>query len=681
MVDANTAEEAMELPGRMTMSDIADLAGVRRPVVSVWRSRPSVAGGEVMPFPASVSSVGGVEEFDGDEVVSWLERTGRGNSATVRADAAAYTRLPEVKTLDIPVEAAISALLCLKARTGATLANLDHDELLDLADELDSDDEALFREIAALGADRAALSSYADDLTEAAYDAGGALSRIEARRRLRPELGRLSLDQDARMLVGELGAALAVDMGADHVQLVDPTGWCTELVDAVMHALGEGLDASISVCDISPVSREARRAHLIRGRSLVAGPVISPGAIVLGWFPGAGDSHSDPSELLTAIDDLQLQLANGQRAIILGPAPQLCDRIDDPRVGRVRDDILRSGRLRAAVRLPKGLLSGRSRQSLGLWLVTGDPFGVALQHRQTATADLSDVGLGSAERAELVGDLVAAAAPAHLGRAHAFRFLREISTPRLLARRGDLVPRRVAAPEASRVPAAERVVEILDLMRDVDGSEPRGVGLGGCEVRVGDRPGGVRLMTLGQLVAGGRARLLPGVRLHDEVLVAGGSVRVWSPIQLLDSDSSPSLRADPITLTAQHPRSVRTEPGDIVFATAPRPRAVVDHEGLAVVRYPARILRCRTGVGLVPEAVAAALNSLPDHARAWRTWQLPLIDPADADLLGPVLLEIDERRRSSRRRLALLDRLSSALLDAVASGAVTLTARDSLKNA
>ena len=167
--------------GTMTMSDIAALAGVRRPVVSVWRKRPVVAG-ETVPFPDPVTARGGVEEFAGDEIVAWLERTGRGNNPEVRADAAAYLRLPALTTAKVSVEDAITALLCLKARTGATLAALDPDGVLDLADEADPDDEVLFREVEALGDHLPMLASYVDDLTDAAYDVVGALDRVQARR-------------------------------------------------------------------------------------------------------------------------------------------------------------------------------------------------------------------------------------------------------------------------------------------------------------------------------------------------------------------------------------------------------------------------------------------------------------------------------------------------------------------
>ena len=68
----------------VTMSDIARLANVTRQAVTNWRSRPSST-----PFPASVTTSDGIEHFDRDQVVDWLEATGRGHNTDVRLDAPA----------------------------------------------------------------------------------------------------------------------------------------------------------------------------------------------------------------------------------------------------------------------------------------------------------------------------------------------------------------------------------------------------------------------------------------------------------------------------------------------------------------------------------------------------------------------------------------------------------------
>src|SRR4051794_27831717 len=96
----------------LTLQDIADLARVRRPVVSMWRRRTTV-NGRVVLFPQALFSVGGSERFDRDEIVAYLETTGRGNNTESRQDAPA-TGVPDgVDREDIVT------FLCLHALTGA----------------------------------------------------------------------------------------------------------------------------------------------------------------------------------------------------------------------------------------------------------------------------------------------------------------------------------------------------------------------------------------------------------------------------------------------------------------------------------------------------------------------------------------------------------------------------------
>src|SRR3954471_2926397 len=92
----------------LTLQDIADLARVQRPVVSMWRRRRTVRGVD-SPFPKPALREGGGERFDRDEVVAWLEATGRGNNAEARQDAPALSVPAGAELEDIVV------LLCLYA--------------------------------------------------------------------------------------------------------------------------------------------------------------------------------------------------------------------------------------------------------------------------------------------------------------------------------------------------------------------------------------------------------------------------------------------------------------------------------------------------------------------------------------------------------------------------------------
>lgn len=125
----------------MTLADIAEVSGVKRPVVTMWRRREVVAGARV-PFPSPVAVRSGTELFSADAVASWLERTGRGNNPDPRGDLYGRVALPVVAASQTEAVDGAVALLCLKALTGRALAEQDAPDLADLADEVDPDDES-----------------------------------------------------------------------------------------------------------------------------------------------------------------------------------------------------------------------------------------------------------------------------------------------------------------------------------------------------------------------------------------------------------------------------------------------------------------------------------------------------------------------------------------------------------
>ena len=70
----------------LSMGDIARLAKVKRPVVSMWRQRQRTRVGSVaFPEPAVTSPA---ERFRADDVLQWLEDTGRGNNPDAAIDMA-----------------------------------------------------------------------------------------------------------------------------------------------------------------------------------------------------------------------------------------------------------------------------------------------------------------------------------------------------------------------------------------------------------------------------------------------------------------------------------------------------------------------------------------------------------------------------------------------------------------
>ena len=177
---------------------------------------------------------------------------------------------------------------------------------------------------------------------------------------------------------------------------------------------------------------------------------------------------------------------------------------------------------------------------------------------------------------------------------------------------------------------------------------------------------------LGLLATTPRVRILPGNRIDPALKSTAGTVRVITPDDL--DGSTEHFTVNPVTLEATHPRVRRTEPGDVVFVATPRPRAMVDRDGLNVVAAPLRIIRCAASShDLVPEAIAAAINALPDAAREWRLWPIPLVDPADAPDLTAALRALDDELTAARERSRLGQDLTERLVAGVSRRAITLT--------
>lgn len=159
------------MPDTLTMQQVADLAGVRRAVVSMWRSRyPTTEGG--FPAPVDARSL----TFSADAVGEWLTRTGRGNNPDAAVDAGLHSS--RFATIREHLDAA-SGLLLLQALTGELLADLDAETALDAI--LDAQLPALLKARETLAAlDDAALVADVDTLAEAGYGGERVLWRLVA---------------------------------------------------------------------------------------------------------------------------------------------------------------------------------------------------------------------------------------------------------------------------------------------------------------------------------------------------------------------------------------------------------------------------------------------------------------------------------------------------------------------
>lgn len=671
----------------LSLSDVAALAGVRRPVVTTWRARSRGTG---QPFPEPVGSVAGEERFDVERVVTWLEVTNRGNNPFARADAAAFARLPVAASNGDPDRVAelsfdqLCALLCLKVMTGEALAGRSAADLGRLARAADPGDELLLNEVLAIDDRALHLAAHADQIADAAYSPEEALERLVAARLRRSPSAEaaVALAPSVHDLVRALAQALFRELGADPVQYVDATPGGSDLVASMARAEAtSGWSGPPDVLQLVHPGTSVRavrrrlRVHGVRCSTVEVdadGAFSAPGPVVhVARYPSAAAPGLSTGQMLEHIDDIQLQMDDGQRAVVVAPAAVLCDRLADRRLDDQRDQLVRLGRVRAVVRLPRGLVPRRSRQQLGLWVLGPAHADVGVDQRWTSVADLTDVPLEPVAIENLVGDLVAAMGGRASVRAHAFRYARLRSTTSLLAGRRALVVPSDAVRRPHGPPAAEQVLAVQTLRAALGGDVARDP-LADVHVAVGNDDGADAPVTLADAMAQRWVQALPGARV-DASHLAGGAVPVIGVEELTGAVGHGVRGIDPLALAVSYPAVRYTEPGDVVFCTSPRPLAVVDEDGGSLVPYPARILRVQHPVaGIVPAVVAHEINELPALARAWRTWAVRRLPPGQLDATVAALAAVDHERRLTRGRATQLDDLARLIIDGVASRAFSL---------
>lgn len=673
-----TLERSRQL---LSLADVAALAGVQRPVVSVWRARST---GSHLPFPEAVTEQEH-ERFDADTVVDWLEQTGRGNNSSPREDVAAFAFVNTITAEDDAVHAfeGLTALLCLKVITGRALAQCSPSELRDLADEADPDDVLLFREVAGLADRLASLARYADLLADAAYNPTAAFEKLMTAR-FRGHLtaqSSVTLAGPVVSLAGSLAVELARGAGIDPPVFADPTPGGSDLLLATVQdpALNGSATVLTNAADdtASRLARRRLRAHDIHRESF---EVADDGefelwrpATLVAHYPGPGSPAMDHDEILTAIDNLALQMDDAQRAVVIAPAAVLVDG-HRGKATEQRDGLLRLGRVRGIVRLPAGLVIAKSRQALGLWVLGPAHELVPIEDRWTVVADLSNVRLDAGVTQDLVTDLVAAMGNEAMVRAHAFRFAHLVPTRTLLAASGSLVGGATVAttPHASSSAVAVRIAELAAALTAAGGGTatrpliPEITALAGGDT---GRRGGA---TVGQAVSQGALRMIPGNRIDRDDVSPTGAV-VLGPGEVTGASPLGQCRIDPLTF-AGYDTGRYTEPGDVVFTTSPHPAALVDREGGSVVAFPARVLRITASrrTGLLPEILAADVNSTDPEAKSWRLWPIRRVPAEQVEPMRVTMTRLAGRRTALRDELARLDELAEAVTDGVTRGAVAL---------
>ncbi len=609
----------------LSLQDIADLAHVQRPVVSMWRARPRVRGREI-PFPQPVTSSGGLDRFDRDEIIAWLEATGRGNNREARQDAPALS-VPDGTDLEDVV-----TLLCLYVLTREELDSLDPEELLDRARQVDPDDRLLLRETRTMPV-APHLLRYVDDLVEASFGVPDALARLQFGR-LKREAGDRGLSDDLVAVVRAAVAAGRAHLGEDAV-----------LAPPADHRLARGLTegfTSVLLDGDDPASRALRRRAVIGGIEVVGDARAAVRVLSVVGEPGI--------RALDAADDLVVSLGHADVGVVIGPASLLCDRVLGE-AERLRAETLRTGRLAMAVRLPRGHWKAAHRQSLGLWVLDGGREATSIR-----VADLASV------RLDLDDFSTDVAAALQLTEHRAYRYARRMPLAPILTG-SPVVPRGVAAvPHAS--PAAISPLDRIHVAALRTNEPVRGFDVVAASTMSHLVP---RRRSLGELHGGRLIEMRRGRRIDLSLADPAGTVAVLS----LDG-STDGVRFDPFDADQRYPDAARTEAGDVIFAERPRPAARVDARGGALVASPARILRLRSGAPLGPHTLAAIINELVPPSSEWRTWTVPELLPAEAEALEAALSAATDHLAELRRHERAARDLITGLIEGVAAGAITL---------
>ncbi|MBP2453011.1 hypothetical protein [Mycolicibacterium lutetiense] len=609
----------------LTLQDVADLAKVRRPVVSMWRKRRTVRGVS-LPFPDPVETVNGVARFDRADVVDWLTRTGRGNNTEHSYDAPAIAVPDEAQLEDVV------ALLCWHVLTGEDLAGTSATERMHAAEEFDPDDVMIASEIRRMAVSADVLA-YVDDLVEASHGPGDALARLETGR-LKRDLGLRELTPRGVELLHCVLEAATVHLEQDRVVL-------RARGSAAVLDVAEACGVSITTTD-----RALRRRALIRGieaRESTAGKRVSAVSTV-----GFGIA-----ETLDRLDEVVLGLEPGDVAVLVGSATALADELAGPLQAR-RAAALRVDNLVAALRLPRGLWREAHRQAVAVWVCVGG-----------AQAELPWVAdLGAVEEIELT-DLAADVAGALAQTENrAFRYARSMAVSKMRAG-GPVVPRGVRAVRVGGEAAAKHIDDVhRATLVTTTPLQP-------LDVLIAPAPGNIRLQhrSLGELHVHKRLIIKRGRRIDPADASPGGTVAVL-PAELVGP-----IALDPFDAELKYRHAARTEPGDVIFIEKPQPRAWVDPVGGAMVASPARILRLSDAAEVGPLVLATLINEKAPPGSEWETWSVPVLGREETEHLEAALREADDYERQARRRAQAAVDLKAALIDGVASGALTLDAQ------
>ncbi len=698
-------------PQLISMSEIAELAGVLRPVVTTWRRRHA-------DFPNPAAHDRGRPLFHGRQIVDWLVHTGRAERDQIEPDLrlhllaclAAGANLngqsrparQQLPPRDLTV--AITALICLRQLDDELLqppAQAPRHVIADLRDRaarIDPDDRLLRTEINALPGDAGWLAAAVDELVEAAWGAPQAFERVlDARHRLNvPDLNPDAITPALARLIARLSGAREHTEEYGQIHIVDPMAGSGDLLMATRAEVDEDTHPSYAAAVTDPLL-----ARILRRRLAVHGIPEADARIEIGTELPAG--HTDPDVLVThlpyrpkeerdnsdplaAVRRIIERLTPGRTAVVLGPADLLVGTLPPYRAAvRTRNHLLDTGRVEAIVNLPGGLVPFRPGYRTALWV---------LRH-ETDTPGRGKVLLADVAHQELTDDLVETLVwdittwrrDGHDPRVHLRSHATEVAIGDLITPRQPLTIRRPASLAELTSDPRQTIARVAELEAELAGSAQPTADRPPLRSNLGTRNTRARIATqpISALVRAGHLIMRKGYRIAVDHIGPDGHHPVLGRFELTDGNPPGARSVDRGVFADRYPRAQLTNPGDVVITLTPRLGVHLDRDGFAVVEFPARVLRVPPGdqPRFTPRVLAALLTAAAPPGRAASAvrpgvrldeLQLPLLSPTEAARLDALLAELDTRHEQAARQGELLDELRRVAVTGLTRGELTILA-------
>jgi hypothetical protein len=677
----------------MSMAEIAELARVKRPVVTTWRRRYA-------DFPRPTGGDATTPLFDSRQVASWLIETGRDPGGRIGADLSLYA-LADLGTGLPPADlvALLTALICLRDADGDPLAVVDsapRDLLLRRAARVDPRDEYLRSELKMLPADADRIAAAVDGLVEAAWGCRQAFERIMgADQRFKSgELYSRTITPRLARLAAELSGAR--ERARERSVIVcDPAAGTGDLLAAVADAVGPDDQLVFQAAEADQyLARLAGRRMAVHGVNLADLNLAAGGPAPAGWedpdvivtqIPYLPGETRSPDRVITLLDDIALRLAPGCTAVVLGPASML---VGDLRpfspAERARAKLLSSGMVEAIIRLPGGLVPFRPGYDVAAWVLTSayeSPYRGWVLLADVSYRELTDEVIRA-----LAEDVVTWRRDGYRPQAHTRTFGVQVRVRDLVDAPQSLTTHRPARVRSSITDGAALVSRVTELEAVLDrtaaGSRSAREPVRSRIAAGGQRPP-PQTQTIAALVKGRRLVARPGTRLRGAPVGQDGHHDVLGMPEVLGRAHRGERRIDRVVL-AGLPRARLTEPGDVVVTTTPEFGVLVDHVGLAIVEFPAKALRIpaselqsftpRTLAGLLagrvpglrPAGAVRPPRRLEDH-------EVPVLSPAEVQFLDQFLTVLDARQEAAQQELDLLTELRDITTSGLLDGTLTFT--------